>query len=105
MDEEQRLLAAGRCSSLNETLNQLMEYVNDPSPPNRRKPRKAVNELIADLAFEWMEYGFYLGHRESYRRQRDDGEIPASLTYAEGEWEVTPECHRPVDMTSRIRRT
>jgi hypothetical protein len=95
----------GASASLNRTLTELFDYVDEPGPRNRGDLRQSVNELIADLVVGWIRYGFYLGHKEAYREFRDSGEFPPTITYTETNWEITPGTKRDLPLDSRIRRT
>ena len=95
----------GAAKSLHKTISELIEHLEHEGTRPNRDLRLFMYEKIADLTEEWLEYGFYLGHRQSYRALRDDGEIPATLEYEEGSWEVAPGQFRRIDVSSRIRRT
>ena len=99
------IFAAGASASLQKTINEITDYLTEEPDTSGLKRRDKMRSMITQLVFEWTEWGFYLGHSESYRRLRDDGEIPATLCHSEGTWEVLPKSDREFYLESRIRRT
>ena len=95
----------GASSSLNKTITEIMEYMDDDSGRPSADLREFMHSKIAEVSEWWAMAGFYLGHRESYRALKNDGEIPATLEFDYGEANLAPGAYQELTLTSRIRRT
>ena len=96
---------AGASASLNKTITDIMSYMEDDGARPSAGFRDFMNHKLADLAESWAQEGFYYGHCEANRAQREDGEIPATMTYDYGNTELFPGVQRNLFLKSRIRRS
>jgi hypothetical protein len=97
--------ADGASSSLNKTITEIMEYIDDDGQRAPADLRRFMHGKIAEVSKWWALEGFYLGHRESYRALKNDAEVPATLEFEYGEAQLAPGVYESLTLTSRIRRT
>lgn len=95
---------AGASESLNRTISDLMEYMEDQSSRPNAELRQFMYDKVADLAEWWANEGFYWGHGTACQKCAELGEVPATLTLDYGMAWLAPDCKRPLSLQSRIRR-
>ena len=96
---------AGASRSLQLTIKELEAYMAEDDSNVTSVMRQKVYTKIAEAAIWWANYGFQQGHREAYREQRDNGNIPPSMSFeVKGAWLAPGHCETTT-LTSRIRRT
>ncbi len=96
----------GASASLNQTITEIMEFIEDQGPrPGGRgaKLREFLHRKIAKLAEKRYKRGFRRGHIESHKRFVETGAFPKTIRYV-GEREFFKDQIRKVDVTSRIDR-
>jgi hypothetical protein len=94
----------GASESLNRTISELMEYMDDQSSRPNADLRQFMYDKIADLAEWWANEGFYWGHGTACQHWAEDGEVPATLVVDYGNARLAPGCERALSLRSRIRR-
>jgi|SRR5579883_596692 len=94
--------AKGASKSLNKTITELMEYLDDSGPRPRQGLREFLYGKVGDLAEKWFRKGFNRGHKESYAAYLDDGVVPVRLEYLCSR-NVCPNEERQITLKSTIR--
>ena len=102
MDHPER--AAGASASLNKTISELMDYMEDVSHRPSSDMRQFMYDRIADIAEWWANEGFYWAHGTAHQKSIELGEVPATLTVDYGNAWLAPGCERQLSLKSRIRR-
>jgi hypothetical protein len=102
MNREERTVGAS--ASLNKTITELMEYMDNTEARPSADFRNFMHEKIADIAEWWAQEGFYWGHGMAYWQSFKQDEVPATLIVDYGKAQLAPGCEREVTLRSRIRR-
>jgi len=96
----------GHSESLNKTITEVMEFLDD----NADRPggwgaklRPFLHEKLADLAEYWYKRGVRRGHIESHKEFKETGALSRKLRYT-GTREFFHGQERSVRVTSRIKR-
>lgn len=73
---------AAASASLNKTITEIMEFLEDDGDRPSADFRPFLREKIADLGEHWFKRGFRRGHIESQKHFRETGEVPDKLRYS-----------------------
>jgi hypothetical protein len=74
-------LKAGAAKSLNKTISEIMEFMDDDDKRPAKKLRNFLRKTIGDLNERWFRKGFNRGHIQSFEAFGDDGDVPKVLRY------------------------
>ena len=96
--------AAGASASLNKTITELMEYMENAEARPSTDLRQFMYDKIGDIAEWWAQEGFYWGHGMACWESFRQGEVPATLAVEYGKAQLAPGCERDLPLQSRIRR-
>jgi len=102
MKREERIVGASE--SLNRTISELMEYMEDQGGRPNADLRQFMYAKMADLAEWWANEGFYWGHGTACQECAEHGEVPATLILEYGNALLAPGFERTLSLRSRIRR-
>src|SRR5438445_9472123 len=94
--------AKGASRSLETTINEIVEFLQQERGRRHGKLRPFLHEKLADLAEKWLKRGFNRGHQESYSSFKKKKPFPRVIHY-EGYRELFTDQHRRVQLTSRLK--
>jgi hypothetical protein len=72
-------LARGRSESLNKTITELMDFLDDNSRRPNTNKRDFLHRKLADLAVRFFRLGFRDGHRSSFQEFKKTGKVPRRI--------------------------
>ena len=77
-----RAHAAGASKSLNQTISDVMDFLEDGADRPAVDLRAFLYEKLGDLSEHWYRKGFNRGHRQSYKKFEAKGKVPVKLSYS-----------------------
>jgi hypothetical protein len=72
-------LKAGAAKSLNKTVSEIMEFMDDDDKCRAKELRNFLRKKIGDLSERWFKKGFNRGHIQSFEAFGDDGNVRRSF--------------------------
>ena len=95
----------GASKSLNKTISELTDYMNDDHCEVTSELRAKMYAKIAEISLYWMQYGFESGHRRANTLYKKNGTFPKEITRNFSDLLFAPDYYESVTITSKIPKS